>query len=304
MRKEPNAVKQDPRHQSDLVNQVCGVLLVAVALLMVVSLVSHSPHDPPNSSRSPELTENMAGWIGSQISYYLLFAVGHGAFVLVAIVLMWGWNRFRDLPALPLVSRSLALLAMVVVLFRCDVRAFARGNPSVVPDGRVAGSYPGVQDPGSLSGLCRVVYSVERPVSGVSHDSDPSAFFPDSGFAGVRRRAIQTGMTGWRARRRLARRQRKERRETERTEPSQLKDAEEAASEPNRNRFSIPTTTPPEPFPLYEDEADEPEEGPAVSLDPASLPTAWRYPGRPDRSRRRKSGAARMCSTGCRTWRR
>ncbi|MDE2997765.1 MAG: DNA translocase FtsK [Gemmatimonadota bacterium] len=115
MRKEPNEVTVEPQDRPDLINQVCGVFLFAVALFLAVSLVSHSPQDPPNSGRAPELTENMAGWIGSQVSYYLLFSVGHGAYVLAAIVLMWGWNRFRERPALPLASQSLALLALAVV---------------------------------------------------------------------------------------------------------------------------------------------------------------------------------------------
>lgn len=268
MRNEPNAVKEDPQHESDLVNQVCGVLLVAVALLMLVSLVSHSPQDPPNSSRAPELTENMAGWIGSQISYFLLFAVGHGSFVLAGIVLMWGWNRFRNLPALPLVSRSLALLAMVVVY--CGATCVpSRGEThlsflmggwlGITLASRILVPYLGFV--GSyilLSALFLVFLMILTRL--------PFSRIPDLLAAGAGR--IQTGMTGWSARRRLARRQRKEGRETERMEPSLLNDAEEAASDAESEPPVDPDVAIPEPFSLYEDEADEPEEGPAVTLDP------------------------------------
>jgi S-DNA-T family DNA segregation ATPase FtsK/SpoIIIE len=92
-----------------------GVLLISLSLLMVVSLVSHSPEDPPNSSRPPELAENLAGWIGGHLSYYMLFVVGYGAYVITALVFLWGWNRFRRSPVGPLVGPTLTLLTLVVL---------------------------------------------------------------------------------------------------------------------------------------------------------------------------------------------
>ncbi len=281
MRNEPNEVREDPQHEPDLVSQVCGVLLFAVALLLLVSLVTHSPQDPPNSSRAPELTENMAGWIGSQISYYLLFAVGHGAFVLAGIVMTWGWNRFRNLPALPLVSRSLALLAMVVVY--CGATgvpsrgeahlAFLMGGwLGVTLASRILVPYLGFV--GSyilLSAFFLVFFMMLTRL--------PFSRIPDMLTAGAWR--IQSGISARSARRRLARRQRKERRETERDGSVLPAVVEEAGSEVESE--PIVDADAPEPFSLNEDdmdepderdepdelsEPDEPEERPAVTLDP------------------------------------
>ncbi len=292
MRKEPNAVKEDPQHGSDLANQVCGVLLIAVALLMAVSLVSYSPQDPPNSSRAPELTENMAGWIGSQISYYLLFVVGQGAFVLVAVVLMWGWNRFRGLPILPLVSTSLALVAMVVVY--CG----ATGVPSrgethlsflmggwlgVALASRILVPYLGFV--GSyilLSALFLVFLMILTRL--------PFSRIPDLILAGARR--IQTGLTGRSTSRRLARRQKQERREAERTERILLEDTEEAGRETESEPLGDPDAAATEPSLLYEDETGESEEGPAVSLDPGIVADPVEIPrstGRKTTAEKRRS---------------
>ncbi|MCZ6632106.1 MAG: DNA translocase FtsK 4TM domain-containing protein [bacterium] len=115
MKKSSKAVQKVQTKRSELPTQIFGVLLIALALLMAVSLISHSPEDPPNSSRPPELAENLAGWIGAHLSYYLLFGVGYGAFVLNALVLFWGWNRFRLLPVQALVKHSLTLLILMVL---------------------------------------------------------------------------------------------------------------------------------------------------------------------------------------------
>ena len=48
--------------------QACGVLLLAVAIFLTLSLVSYSPRDFPNASRSPAETLNWGGRIGAYVS--------------------------------------------------------------------------------------------------------------------------------------------------------------------------------------------------------------------------------------------
>ena len=115
MNRSSKVLEEKPRQKGELLIQIFGVLLIALAVLMAVSLISHSPEDPPNSSRPPELTQNMAGWIGAQLSYHLFFFVGYGAYALVALVLFWGWNRFRRSAVISLVWRSVTLLVMMVL---------------------------------------------------------------------------------------------------------------------------------------------------------------------------------------------
>ena len=124
MDKSSRVLKGEPRSRSVLATQILGVVLMALALLMAVSLVSHSPEDPPNSSRPPELAANLAGWLGAHLAYYLLFAAGYGAYVLTLLVFLWGWNRFRQRPVAGLVGQTAALFTLMV--FYCG----ATGVPS------------------------------------------------------------------------------------------------------------------------------------------------------------------------------
>jgi S-DNA-T family DNA segregation ATPase FtsK/SpoIIIE len=115
MKRSSKASSEGSVKKSELPTQILGVLLMALALLMAVSLLSYSPEDPPNSSRPPGLAENMVGWFGAHLSYYLLFGVGYGAHVLTALVLLWGWNRFRLDSVQPLIVRSATLFALMIL---------------------------------------------------------------------------------------------------------------------------------------------------------------------------------------------
>ena len=75
--------------------EIVGILLIALAILMLLSLVSHSPDDPPNASYPAVEVSNWAGRTGAYLSYGLFFLVGYGAYPLVLLVLGWGWNRLR-----------------------------------------------------------------------------------------------------------------------------------------------------------------------------------------------------------------
>jgi S-DNA-T family DNA segregation ATPase FtsK/SpoIIIE len=115
MKRSSKASSEGSVKKSELPTQILGVVLMALALLMAVSLLSYSPEDPPNSSRPPELAQNMAGWFGAHLSYYLLFGVGYGAYLLTALVLLWGWNRFRLDNTHPLMVRSATLMGLMVL---------------------------------------------------------------------------------------------------------------------------------------------------------------------------------------------
>lgn len=101
-----------------LLSQILGGCLIALALLMALSLLSHSPEDPPNSTRPLEHAENLIGWIGAHLSYYLLFGVGYGVSCgLTACVFMRGWYCFRIADAKPFSVYSVAWFFAAAVIF-------------------------------------------------------------------------------------------------------------------------------------------------------------------------------------------
>ncbi|MBS13705.1 MAG: cell division protein FtsK [Gemmatimonadetes bacterium] len=98
-----------------LLIQVLGVVLLAAGLLCLVSLISHSPEDPPNSSRPPELAENLAGWFGAHLSYRLLFVVGLGAYALDGLLFAWGWFLLKREPLTRLGWQTAAVLILMTL---------------------------------------------------------------------------------------------------------------------------------------------------------------------------------------------
>ncbi|MCY3679780.1 MAG: DNA translocase FtsK [Gemmatimonadetes bacterium] len=115
MEQSSKALPETPKDQSRLPFQILGICLIALALLMALSLLSHSPEDPPNSTRPNELAQNLIGWLGAHVSYHLLFSVGYGAYALIVVLLVWGWNRLRMSSVRSLVVHSIILFSLMVI---------------------------------------------------------------------------------------------------------------------------------------------------------------------------------------------
>ena len=96
--------------------QVLGVLLLGLGAFLLVCLMSHSPLDPPNSSRSVAESLNWGGWIGAYTSYGAFAGMGLAAYVWPMLLLLWGWNRVRCQPVDSAVHRSVGLLLMAVLI--------------------------------------------------------------------------------------------------------------------------------------------------------------------------------------------
>ncbi len=111
------AERPDPLVARNKGYHITGVVLVALAAFLVLSLATHSPQDPPNSSQAGQPAMNRAGWLGAHVSYGLLTAVGHAAYVLPLLSVLWAWNRFRRRPWKPYAARSLGIAG--IALFLC-----------------------------------------------------------------------------------------------------------------------------------------------------------------------------------------
>ena len=115
MEQSSEALPETQKDQLTLPFQILGVCLIALAILMALSLLSHSPEDPPNSTRPNELAQNLVGWLGAHISYHLLFSVGYGAYALIVLVVVWGWNRLRMSSVRSFMMHSIILFSLMVI---------------------------------------------------------------------------------------------------------------------------------------------------------------------------------------------
>jgi len=95
--------------------QASGVLLVGFGLFLLISLVSYSPQDFPNSSRLPGEGGNWGGRIGAYVAYGTFMGIGYAAYVLPVLALLWGWNRLRYQSPESMAHRSLGLLGMALL---------------------------------------------------------------------------------------------------------------------------------------------------------------------------------------------
>ncbi len=115
MEQSSKALPETQKDRLALPFQILGVCLIAIALLMALSLLSHSPEDPPNSTRPNELAQNLVGWLGAHVSYHLLFSVGYGAYALIVLAGVWGWNHLRMSSVRSLVMYSVILFSLMVI---------------------------------------------------------------------------------------------------------------------------------------------------------------------------------------------
>ena len=81
-------------------NEVVGLVLLSLAVLVLLSLVSYHPMDPSlNVSRNPlsqESVHNFIGKFGSNLAELLLTAFGYTSFLFPVIFLIFGWKWLRS----------------------------------------------------------------------------------------------------------------------------------------------------------------------------------------------------------------
>ena len=95
--------------------QALGALLVGMGLFFIISFVSHSPLDYPNSSRAAADGLNWGGRIGAYTSYMAFLTMGMAAYIWPLLLLFWGWNSLRYEPLIGVVYRSIGLLGMALL---------------------------------------------------------------------------------------------------------------------------------------------------------------------------------------------
>lgn len=108
-----SATKPDQLRQQE---EIFGILLMTLALLILLSLVSYDPSEEPAGFRMPNV-QNAMGSIGVYISYYLIkFFIGYSSIVVPFLLFAWGWNRFRGNDPHKLLRASLFTLGMSIYI--------------------------------------------------------------------------------------------------------------------------------------------------------------------------------------------
>ena len=76
--------------------RVIGILLFPFAFFVLVSLVTYSINDYPNSSLRPDEVLNMGGHFGALVAFLLFIIFGYGAYTIPFLIGFFGWNRLNN----------------------------------------------------------------------------------------------------------------------------------------------------------------------------------------------------------------
>lgn len=79
------------------INEIQGVIIFAVGLLLLASLLSFVPEDLSWYTSSPNIpAKNLVRVVGAYAAGSLFFVLGYSAYFLAAFLLFWSWNKFSD----------------------------------------------------------------------------------------------------------------------------------------------------------------------------------------------------------------
>ncbi|MDQ7066445.1 MAG: DNA translocase FtsK [candidate division KSB1 bacterium] len=108
-----NARKKDDLRQQE---EIFGILLMTLALLVLISLVSYDPAEEPSGLGLIPI-RNAMGIVGVYISYFLIkLLIGYSSVVIPFLLFAWGWNRFRGNDPQRLARITLFVLATALYL--------------------------------------------------------------------------------------------------------------------------------------------------------------------------------------------
>ncbi len=83
--------------KQERINEIWGVLLFALSVLVFVSLVTYDPNDLRIFTSNPNVyTHNYAGIIGAYVAAVLFSLIGFSAFIIPALTLTWSLGKFLN----------------------------------------------------------------------------------------------------------------------------------------------------------------------------------------------------------------
>ncbi|MFQ5627971.1 MAG: DNA translocase FtsK 4TM domain-containing protein, partial [bacterium] len=96
--------------------EIFGILLMTLALLVLISLVSYDPGEEPSGMRLIPV-KNAMGVLGVYISYYLIkLFIGYSSIVIPFLFFAWGWNRFKGNEASALFRTTIFTLILAIYI--------------------------------------------------------------------------------------------------------------------------------------------------------------------------------------------
>jgi S-DNA-T family DNA segregation ATPase FtsK/SpoIIIE len=96
--------------------EILGILLIALGLLVLLSLVSYNPIEEPTISKNIAI-QNWMGIVGVYIAHYLIkYTLGVAVGIFPVLMLIWGWWMFAAKEQKILVRFSLYIIFLALIV--------------------------------------------------------------------------------------------------------------------------------------------------------------------------------------------
>ena len=83
--------------KKELLNEIQGIIVLAIGLILLASLFSFIPDDLSWYSSQPHApVKNLVGVVGAYAAGSLFFAFGYSAYCLIVFLFFWSWNKFSQ----------------------------------------------------------------------------------------------------------------------------------------------------------------------------------------------------------------
>src|SRR5262249_14894520 len=129
-RRRRTSPRREPAASRSIVAEGCAIVVMAFAVLLILSLVSHHDTDPvpwPLGRWHDEPVGNWAGIAGSRMSESLFQSFGWAAWTAPALLLLLGWRAFWRRPSGTLVGVFGSALVLVSLTACLDLTLGERG---------------------------------------------------------------------------------------------------------------------------------------------------------------------------------
>ncbi|MFA5659565.1 MAG: DNA translocase FtsK 4TM domain-containing protein, partial [Oscillospiraceae bacterium] len=99
-----------------IINEIKGVIILALALILFASLISFTPADLPWHTSHPNIpAKNLIRGFGAYLAGGLFFVIGYSAYFIAFFLFFWSWNNFLNREIRFSLSKFLCFCILLVV---------------------------------------------------------------------------------------------------------------------------------------------------------------------------------------------
>lgn len=105
------------KRKSSRRGEVLGIVVLLLGFVLLLSLISYSPTDPPAFDSAAEDPRNWMGRLGALLAYGMVGKLGRiPPLLTIFVILLWGWRLLRNSVNRALIATSLKILGIQVLL--------------------------------------------------------------------------------------------------------------------------------------------------------------------------------------------